>query len=386
MSVTGHIRKRVNKNSTTYQVIVESSSANADGSRNRIFKTIKGTKKDAEKLLREMITEVENQSYVKNNNITLDVFIKDWLDLYIKDNVSPTTMEQYVNQVNNYIIPKFGNKRLQDIKNIDIQRWINELKEKSPRSDKPLSPKSIKNIFLNLSACLDKAVMQELIKKNPCENITLPKIEKHEVNVYNQDEITQMLNCAKGTDMYLPLMMEICLGLRRGELLGLKWKHIDFANSIVNVRENLVEVGNQLITKSPKTSSGVRDIQIPETLLKLLKEYYILRLSDKLSIDDEYIIIQTSKKNYGKPFKSDSFSLKFRRFLKKNNLRHIRFHDLRHCNATLLLSLGVSPKIIQQRLGHSNYQITMDIYSHVLPSVEKESAIKLDNALFNKTD
>lgn len=304
MSVTGHIRKRVNKNSTTYQVIVESGSANADGSRNRIFKTIKGTKKDAEKLLREMITEVENQSYVKNNNITLDVFIKDWLDLYIKDNVSPTTMEQYVNQVNNYIIPKFGNKRLQDIKNIDIQRWINELKEKSPRSDKPLSPKSIKNIFLNLSACLDKAVMQELIKKNPCENITLPKIEKHEVNVYNQDEITQMLNCAKGTDMYLPLMMEICLGLRRGELLGLKWKHIDFANSIVNVRENLVEVGNQLITKSPKTSSGVRDIQIPETLLKLLKEYYILRLSDKLSIDDEYIIIQTSKKNYGKPFKT----------------------------------------------------------------------------------
>lgn len=183
-NVTGHIRKRVNKNSITYQVIVEKGSANADGTRNRIFKTIKGTKKDAEKLLREMITEVENQSYVKNNNITLDVFIKDWLDLYIKDNVSPTTMEQYINQVNNYIIPKFGNKRLQDIKNIDIQRWINELKEKSPRSDKPLSPKSIKNIFLNLSACLDKAVMQELIKKNPCENITLPKIEKHKVDVY----------------------------------------------------------------------------------------------------------------------------------------------------------------------------------------------------------
>lgn len=101
---------------------------------------------------------------------------------------------------------------------------------------------------------------------------------------------------------------------------------------------------------------------------------------------DEYIIIQTSKKNYGKPFKSDSFSLKFRRFLKKNNLRYIRFHDLRHCNATLLLSLGVSSKIIQQRLGHSNYQITMDIYSYVLPSVEKESAIKLNNALFKQTN
>ena len=170
-----------------------------------------------------------------------------------------------------------------------------------------------------------------------------------------------MLNCAKGTDIYLPLMMEICLGLRRGELLGLKWKHIDFENSIISVRENLVGVGNQLITKAPKTASSIRDIQIPSTLLELLKEYYTLRLGVKLSIDDEYIIIQTSKKNYGKPFKSDSFSLKFRRFLKKNNLRHIRFHDLRHCNATLLLSLGVSPKIIQQRLRHSNYQITMDI-------------------------
>jgi integrase len=158
-------------------VVVETSSPNADGSRNRIFKTIKGTKKDAEKLLRDTIAEVENQSYVKTNRITLDTFIHDWLELYIKNNVSPTTMEQYVNQVEHYIVPQFGKMYLQDIKNIDIQRWVNSLREKSPLSDKSLSPKSIKNIFLNLSACLDKAVMQELINKNPCENVTLPKLE-----------------------------------------------------------------------------------------------------------------------------------------------------------------------------------------------------------------
>jgi integrase len=126
-NVTGYVRKRINKNSISYQVVVETSSPNADGSRNRIFKTIKGTKKDAEKLLREMIAEVENQSYIKTNRVTLDTFIHDWSELYIKNNVSPTTMEQYVNQVEYYIVPQFGGKYLQDIKNIDIQRWVNSL-------------------------------------------------------------------------------------------------------------------------------------------------------------------------------------------------------------------------------------------------------------------
>lgn len=190
------------------------------------------------------------------------------------------------------------------------------------------------------------------------------------------EEVEHMLDCAKGTSMYLPLMIEVCIGLRRGELLALKWKHIDFEDGYLTVEENLVTVVNERITKSPKTKSGKRTIQIPSTLLELLKSTH----TERNAKPNDYIICQED----GSPYKSDSFSRKFRRFLEANDLKHIRLHDLHHINATIMLSLGISPKVAQERLGHSSYQITMDIYSHVLKKVEKEAADKLDEALFEK--
>lgn len=151
---------------------------------------------------------------------------------------------------------------------------------------------------------------------------------------------------------------------------------IDFENGYLSIEENLVTVDNERITKAPKTQSGKRTIQIPMTLLTLLKT----TKAERKAKDNDYIICQADDS----PYKSDSFSLKFRRFLKANDLKHIRLHDLRHINATIMLSLGISPKVAQERLGHSSYQITMDIYSHVLKKVEKEAADKLDEALFDK--
>ena len=217
--------------------------------------------------------------------------------------------------------------------------------------------------------------MLELIPKNPCDNITLPKLERFQPDVYSMEEVEKLLDCAKGTDMYLILMIEICLGLRRGELLALKWHHVNFDEGIISIEENLVTVANERITKKPKTKSGIRNIQIPATLLILLRQ----TKDERHAGADNYIICQPD----GSPYKSDSLSLKFRRFLKANNLKHIRFHDLRHINATIMLTSGISPKVAQERLGHSNYQITMDIYSHILKSVEKEAADKIDEALFS---
>lgn len=377
MPFTGHIRKRDSKSGiTTYQIVVEEELEFSTGKRKRYYKTVKGSKKQAEKAMREFITELENQTFTKDSKITVKDFMHQWLELYVKNQLSPTMVQHYVDQTEKYIIPEFGDMYLQQLKNIDIQKWIFSLQKESPLTGKPLSPKTIKNIMLNLSAAMKKAVMLELIPKNPCDNITMPKLERFQPDVYSMEEVEKMLNCAKDTSLYLPLMIEICIGLRRGELLALKWKHIDFENGYLSVEENLVTVDNKRITKAPKTRSGKRSIQIPTTLLDLLQETKAQRRARA----NDYIVCQED----GSPYKSDSFSMKFRRFLKVNDLKHIRFHDLRHINATIMLSLGISPKVAQERLGHSSYQITMDIYSHVLKKVEKEAADKLDAALFEK--
>ena len=385
MNVTGHIRKRKNQGEDSYQLIIETS-AGKDGKRNRIYKTVKGTKKQAEAVLRQTIVEIETQTYISPSKLTVKDWMNEWMNLYIIGKRSVTTIEGYWNQINNYLIPVLGDIYLQDLSPSMVQKWVNQMREKSPRTGKPLSPKTIRNIWLNLSTAMERAVIEELIKKNPCEHTELPSRERYEAEVYDQEEINLLLSAAQGTDMELPMMIEICLGLRRGELLALKWDHIDFEKSKVTICENLVQAERELYTKTPKTRSGIRTLEIPYNLLIKLKEERKHYLERKIRYggdfyDYGYVVCQ----NNGKPYKPDSMGLKFRRFLKAHGLKSIRFHDLRHTNATLMLTNGISPKVAQQRLGHSDFSTTMNIYSHVLESVDREAANAIDQAIFGNT-
>lgn len=389
MQVSGHIRKRVNKNnSISYQIIIELP-ISSNGKRNRKYKTINGTKKQAEKVMRKMMDDLENHTYIEDNNVTVAEFVENWYKLYLTD-LSPTTLKGYEYQIENYIINQdIGKIRLQDLTTSDVQRWINSLYEESPLSNKPLSAKTVKNIYHNLCAAIDKAVVLELVKKNVCKAVSLPKVQKYTAEVYDEKEVQALLNAIKGTDMELPLMIDINLGLRRGELLGLKWKHIDFEKGLVSIEDNMVEVkkevsADRLLTKSPKSASGQRVIPISSALNEYLKKAHTDYLLRKLKMgkdffDGDYVVCQEN----GKPYKPNSFTDKFNNFLKKNKLKHIRLHDLRHTNATLMLTQGISPKVAQMRLGHSDYSTTMNIYSHVLKSVETEAAEKIENAIFS---
>ena len=390
MQVSGHIRKRVKKDgSASYQITIELPTDPITGSRNRIFKTIKGTKKQAEKVMRTMMDDIENHTFVKDNNSTVASWVEEWFSLYLKD-LSPTTLAGYKYQIENYILNQpIGKVRLQDLTTSDVQKWINDLSVKSPVSKKPMSSKTIKNIYHNLCAAIDKALVLDIVKKNVCKAVTLPKVEKLDIKVYDELEIQTLISASKGTDMELIITMAVSLGLRRGELAGLKWKHIDFENKVVNIKENLVEVRKEqnpdrIITKAPKSKSGVRSIAISDTLCRVLKSAHTDYLKRRIKLgcdfyDGGYVICQEN----GRPFKPASISKKFNKFLDNNNLRHIRLHDVRHTNATLMLMNGIPPKVAQARLGHSDYSTTMNIYGHVLKSAETESAEKIENILFN---
>ncbi|MBR2507253.1 MAG: site-specific integrase [Bacilli bacterium] len=389
MQVAGHIRKRLNKdNVTKYQVVIEKPPDPDTGKRNRIYKTINGTKKQAEKVMRTMIEELENQTYVADNKLTVASWVIKWSDLFLKD-LSPTTLQGYQYQIESYIVNQdIGKIRLQDLTTADVQKWVNDMHKESPISHKPMSAKTVKNIYHNLSAALDKAVNLDLVKKNVCKAVVLPKTQKYSAEIYDENEVQTLLQAIRGTDMEVPLMIDISLGLRRGELLGLKWKHIDFEKGLVSIEDNVVEVkkeiaSDRVMTKSPKSLSGQRVIPISSSLISFLKSARRNYLIQKLKMgnqfyDGDYVVCQPN----GKPFKPASFSSKFNGFLSKNGLKHIRLHDLRHTNATLMLMQGISPKVAQMRLGHSDYSTTMNIYSHVLKSVETEAAETIENAIF----
>ena len=379
----GYIRKRERKDGTYVWQIVVNKGEGSNGKRPRDYKTMPHgtTKKEAERVLREMLTEIDNQEYVPDSDITVEKYLYQWLEIY-NQHKSPTTISGYKRNIERYIIPKFGKVKLKDLTTLAIQKFYNSLYEKSPLSDKPLSAKSIKNIHIIFNAALKRAVLLDLLKKNPAQNIELQKCKRYQPTIYDTDELNQLFTVLKGTDLECPITILVTMGLRRGELLALSWNKIDFNSGTITIDSSTTKADTETITKSPKTESSIRKIDAPTMLMEMLKRERTHYLERKMKYGKDFhdFNLVVSQPN-GEPFKPDSFTQKFKRFLKQHGLKHLRVHDLRHENATLMLKAGVNPKVAQKRLGHAHYSTTMDIYSHVLDEVERDAVNLLESSL-----
>lgn len=375
---TGHIRKKVNKDkSVSYQLIVETARDTTTGKRERHYKTLKNcTKKQAEAELRKLILEVEAGNPVTTSSVKLSNWIDEWLETYVI-NVEATTKAGYEEKIRNYIKPALGHIPVNALKTTNIQKWVNDLSQ-----NKKLASKTIKNAFQNLNSAMNKAVELKMISSNPCTYVQLPKDKKKDFEVYTADEIKKALNAANGTDFYLPLLLLVSLGLRRGELTGLRWNDIDLNNATVTIRNTIVNVNGKPTEKSPKSQAGNRTLTIGDDLLNVLKRERI-KYFDTALFSPKFTafgyVVHTDK---GTPYNPDSISQKWTRFCEKNNLKHIRLHDLRHSCATLMIANGVDPKTVQHRLGHADISVTMNTYAHCTPQMDKIAAEKIDTAIF----
>ena len=389
MQCTGHIRMRETAKGKSYQLIIEQPPDIKTGKRKRKYITLGNvTKKQAEKALRKIIDDMENDEYIDRDGVTVIEWVNKWMELFMK-NISPTTRRGYENQIKIYIgTQPIADMLLQSVKTEDVQEWINTISASSPVTGKPLSGKTVKNVFMNLSAAYNKAVELDKVKRNPCKGVSIPKCKKYQGEVYDDKDIAKLLECANGTDMELPLKLLLTLGLRRGELLALKWSRIDFEKHTVLIDENLVYVDKSIskdgyIIKSPKSLSGIRTLYITDRLLELLKKqrevYLDMAEKSKDFQDNEFVICQSD----GKAFTPNAMTRKFNRFLEKNNLKKIRLHDLRHTNATLMMKNGISAKEAQKRLGHADVSVTLDTYSHVLDSMQQATADKIESAILH---
>ena len=371
---SGYLRERKNKNgSRSWQIVIEDERDPVTGKRTRHYKTVNGTKKQAEALKLKMMAEIDSGGIVTASAMKTGDWMREWLKLYLP-NIEATTRDSYRDKIENYIEPILGNIPLKALKTSNVQSWVNELAQRK------LAPKTIRNAYNNLNAAMKKAVLLQMIPHNPCNGAELPKMKRYQAQVYTSAELNALLTAAKDTDFHLAIAIMSATGIRRGELLALKWENVDIANRVIHIKENMVQAGTEILEKSPKSDSGLRDISIGGKLATLLSEakmQYFVDMAEPGFRDLGYVI----HKHNGTPYRPDSMTQKWNRFLKMHNLRYIRLHDLRHTHATLLLQSGVNVKTVQDRLGHSDVTITLNTYAHVTSDMAQEAANKIDGII-----
>lgn len=373
---TGHIRKRTSKTGSSWQLVVECDRDPITGKRERTYSTFKGTKKQAEAELRRLVTEVENGGIITVSTMRLD----DWLKTYITDylpDIADSTRESYEERIRNRISPYLGKLPLNSITTDHIQRWVTELNEK-------LSPKSVRNLFNILRPALEQAVTNQKILRNPCTGVKLKSIVRQHGDVFDKQEIDNALTVAKGTTMYLPLLLELSTGMRRGEVLALTWDDVDFKTREITISKSTYVYKGERKVKSPKTVSGIRTLTVSQNLINELLIAYNDYLTNQITYGSRFtnsnlVICQED----GKPYHPDSMTTKWCRFVRKNNLKHIRFHDLRHTNATTMIETGVDIKTVQARLGHSDVSTTLNVYTHKTKNMDENAAQKIDDFIYS---
>ena len=376
---TGHLRLRKSKTGeVSYQLIVETDRDPMTGKRERYYHTVKGTKKQAEAALRKLITELENGGVINQSVLKLGDWMHQWLETYLP-NIEDSTRTGYKEKIDGYIVSVLGNIPLKTLKNTHIQQWVNSLNARG------LAPKTIKNAYNNLNAALEKAVVLKMIPNNPCKGTELPKLKRYKAKVYDTDAIHEVLEIAKGSDYYLFVLLEISLGLRRGEIAALRWDNVDLTKRTVKICENRIHGEGKVVTKAPKTEAGNREITFGDDVAAALSEARMQYYNDKAALgaafhDLGYVI----RKEDGTPYHPDSLTTKWRRFVKANGLEHIRLHDLRHTNATAMIEAGVDYKVVMQRLGHSDISTTYNTYVHVTKKMDEDAAKKLNDIISNK--
>ena len=331
-------------------------------------------KRDANKRLNEVKEEIYKEELLLPNEIILQDFLLDFLEKY-KMNLSITTYNCYMRICKKYIIPLLGDIKLCDIRPIHIQNYVDDLLDL-------LTPQTIK-VHLNiLNLALKRAYRLKLIKENVVQFVEVPKNKKYKNEIYNAEDMKKLLEKSRETSLELPIILASGLGLRISEILGLTWNNIDFNDFTITIDKITVRDKGQVILKEPKTESSIRTISAPKEIILILKQLKKDRLAAKLRGEKSHRELIFYDKNLN-PIAQDILSKKFRYFLQENNLKHIRFHDLRHSHVTMLIDAKVPIKVISERVGHSNVNTTLNIYSHALREMDQEASDKISDTLFN---
>jgi len=333
-----------------------------DGRRRR--RTLYGpTKRDVQRQLHEL----QSQGFIDATRLTVGQFLDHWLETAVRPSLAPTTHERYKIVVDRYVKPHIGSMRLGKLAPVHVQAlYVTQAKAGASLRNQELSG-------IVLGKALKTAVRLHLIATNPARDVDKPRPQKREMHVWDKGQVDVFLEHARSDRLYALYVLAVTSGMRSGEMFALEWSEVDFENAAVTVKRTLENIGGRLRPKEPKTRQSRRRIDLPQFAVNALHEHRKRMLAEGHAAcpvfcdrDGGYLQRQNVKRR------------SFDRLIAAAGLPPIRFHDLRHTAATLLLLAGENPKVVSERLGHANVHITLDTYSHVLPTMQKGAARKLD--------
>ena len=341
------------------------------------------TKKEAERELMKLLNDIENNNYMDITKMKVRDYLLEWHNTYVAANLKETTIEGYKMHIERYINSRIGDIELQKLKPFHIQSMYTDLLNNGRfGKDGGLSNRTVLQTHRILRKALSYAYKMQIINKNVADLVQPPKKKTYQAKFLTESEIPSFINAFKDTELYLPVVLAIGLGLRRGEILGLRWQDVDFEHSLISIKQSLLRVKKTNIFSTPKTDSSRRTIVASENIMKLLRITQTEINKNKEFFDDAYssydlVVCRVD----GSPITPNALTPRFNSLLHKKNLPILRFHDLRHTNATLMLKNNIPAKIASQRLGHSSIAITLDLYSHVVNEMQEEAAKKINKVL-----
>ncbi len=317
-------------------------------------------KAKVQKWLFEQRKAITENRLSTNENMTVNQFADQFLKDVANHTLKLKTYITYESYLRLHIRPALGRVKLVNLQSSQIQRLYSE------KINSGLSKKTVHHIHSTLRRVLNEAVKWEIIHKNPCDAVTPPRVDKQIPTVWNIEESKKFLKAVEGHRWYGIYLIALTTGARRGEILGMEWQNIRWDAGTISIEKTVSEIKGKAVVTMPKTAKSLRTIVLPSVVVNLLKE----------NMEKSGFIFTSLN---GTPITPRNLLRHFYSVLEKINVPKIRFHDMRHTVATILLQKDTHPVKVQQLLGHASITTTLDVYSHILPPMKSEVAEKMDD-------
>jgi integrase len=351
------------------------------GERRTRYVTIRGKRQDAERELARFLNEAHNGTLIEPSKITVAEYLRTWLNN--AHELSPKTAERYRQLAEQQIIPQLGAVQLQKLKTSQVQDWHGLIMKAGGKDGRALSARTVGHAHRVLHRALQRAVENETLSRNVASVIRPPNVEAQEVEILSADEIRSVLAKLEGHALRPIVALALATGMRRGELLALRWEDLDLDGAKVRIERSLEETAAGLRFKAPKTKHGRRMISLPTSAVEALRIHRFKQLELRIALgqgkpDADVLVFSTIE---GAPLSPDNLSRDWRRVVAAMHMPRVKFHSLRHSHASALIASGLDVLTVSRRLGHGSPVVTLNTYAHLFAKTDEKAAEAIEAAL-----